>query len=97
MQVKIFIPQTDKEYIESIAKSLTRKFGGCTVYQNLKGYWLNESTNTIEVDDITVIEIFTKKTESMIRRILSPYLKQIKFYLKQNCVAYSINNRMLFY
>jgi len=97
LQIKVFVPSHSKAIYESIAKELCEYFGGCTIYQNCHGFWHNIESNTLEHDKITVIEIFTTHSESLIQRILKPRLKHIKESLKQNCVAYSINDTMYFY
>jgi hypothetical protein len=76
--------------------ALIDKFGGCTLYQNCKGFWKNESNKTV-IDNITVLEIYTsakdfKKHGDFFRRVLI----QIKQKFKQTCIAYTINNKISF-
>ena len=89
MHIKVYLPTDNKQYITKIADELTAIFGGCTVYQNCKGFWKNES-NEIEIDYITVIEIYAEIFDMKFIEIL----RMIQKDLKQTCVAYTVDNQM---
>lgn len=92
MIIKIFLPTHNANIIYDLAHDLTNIFGGCTVYQNCKGFWKNKKE--IEVDNITIIEIFTDKSHLSIES--RKLLMEIKRKLNQKLIAYSIDNDMFF-
>lgn len=96
MRLAIYLPTHNKETIRKYADRLTDTFGGCTVYPNCEGYWLNPKLNRIERDPITVLEVFTKEPLRFVVSWLELLCFQIKDELKQTCVAYALDNEIYF-
>lgn len=100
MQIKIFVPTYNNGIVYDIADELTMLFDGCTVYQDCKGFWERyhldgKTPPTVEIDNITVIEIFTNtKTFHDKQTQFHKILLKMKRQLKQTCVAYSINHKL---
>jgi len=89
LHIKVYVPTHCKQYITKIANELTAIFGGCTVYNQCKGFWKNESNKT-EIDNITVIEVYTTVFDIKFMDILQMIQKD----LKQSCIAYTVDNQM---
>lgn len=100
MQVKLYIPSYEATIVDKVATQLSNLFGGCTIIPNCKGYWKNPKTEQHEVDNITIIESYTKidlnDIENIKTLLFYSSLYAIKDELKQKSLAYSIDNTMFF-
>jgi len=102
-KILIFYPLNDDSarlLKDSVVLKLTDLFSGLTVFSGCSGYWINPKTELIERDNIEVFLILTENkfpsedTEKL--NALRKILAEIKTVLKQNCIAYSIDNRIYF-
>lgn len=99
MYVKIYVPTENSEIIEYLAKMVSEYFGGCTIIPNCLGYWINSEKQLVK-DKITIIEAYTTEnslTFDQIQIFLIHLASYIKRRLKQESVAYCIDNNIYFY
>lgn len=98
MFVKIYVPTERSDYLKALAKIFSEQFGGCTMIPNCKGFWFNGKKQLIE-DKITIIESYITQTnleEKEIKQILEKIALDVKRDLKQDCVAFIINEKIYF-
>lgn len=99
MLAKIYVPSENDKILRALAKRFSEIFGGCTIIPNCKGFWINDQKQLIE-DKITIIEAYFNEqslTKSQAQIYLVNIAYDIKRALKQDCVAYCIDNDIYFY
>lgn len=97
MYAKIYVPTENEKIIRDLAKTFSKIFGGCTIIPNCKGFWIN-SENLLVEDKITIIEAYSNElTKTQIELYLTQIASYIKTKLKQDCVAFCIDNQIYFY
>lgn len=99
MYFKIYVPTENSEIIERIAEYVSKIVGGCTIIPNCCGFWIN-SENQLVKDKITIVEAYITEN-SLTKDQLEIYAINLASYvkrkLKQDCVAYCIDNQIYFY
>ena len=100
MRIAIYFPSQSDDKIpkdkfqivrEMVEKELIGMFGGLTEYK-AKGFWKNKQGQIIQ-EDVRILEAFG---ETYPQQKLQSIMEKIKTTLKQQSVAYSIDNVMNF-
>ena len=101
MRIAIYFPSKSEQKIpkarfESVRKDIERKliemFGGLTEYK-AKGFWMNFEGDSVE-EEVRILEAYT---ETLSVEQLLPTIRKIRDLLKQDSVAYAIDNTIHFY
>lgn len=101
MRIAIYIPTDIDEisaYVEGIAQRLSETFGGCTIVPNCRGFWISKENKLLK-DKIAIAIAYTSDSfdthPANYRRLIN-IVFDIKRDLKQESVAYTIDNQIYF-
>ena len=106
LKLEIYLPakyDSDGDFQQDLLHKLVRKFGGLTILPNNYGIWLKperKHRTRVVYDKITIIRIYTTEAFFYQNKGIDAFfnaIEQIKAFLKQNSIAYTINDKMEFY
>jgi len=97
MYLKIYLPTKSDQIIDYLVKRVSKALGGCTIIPNCVGFWINPENQVLK-DEITIIESYSAYSDKITDFLpeLRLILWKLKSSLKQDAIAYCLDNNIYF-
>lgn len=105
MRLSVYLPLNSQigkldseQIIHKFTTEITKLFNGSSLYPNaIYGFWLNPKTKAIEKDTTSLLEVYLTREDLNAKRTELGYLLHlVKSQLKQESLAYTIDNDIFF-